>query len=268
MLMKRAWGWGHVFGGLALVTGGSAVVAACTHNDSTIFVRNVLAPQLVMSGAGCLYTTDPTQPVISSGVLDVDLRGSYDPTYILGNQMVPEVNGAQLQTETAIVTIQGAIVRITDVAGAQLKTFTRLTSTTLNPSAGSTPGFAPITVTTIDGDTLSTDPDIVNIVASGTGAVRLVTYVRFFGHTLGGKAVESNEFEFPVDVCKGCLIGFSASSEDPCFTAPNCKKPAMSAIPGPCRPGQDAVIDCSLCLGVPDCNPPAVNTCDAGAGGG
>jgi hypothetical protein len=113
--------------------------------------------------------------------------------------MVPEVNSQQLQTETSTVTIQGAVVRITDSGGNQLSTFTRLAAATIYPSTGGVPSFAPISVTTIDSNTLASDPDIANLPppSSGTtGDVLLVTYVRFFGQTLGGRNVESGEFEF------------------------------------------------------------------------
>jgi hypothetical protein len=277
MLMKRV--WGHVLAGLSLIAGAAPVFSACVHNDSTIFVRDVLAPQTSsQSGALCLYTADPAQAFISSGTLDYALRPQYDAIFLVGNQMVPEVNANQLQTETSTVTIQGAIVRITDRGGKQIGNYTRLAAATLSPSSGNTPGYAPIGVTIVDATTLGSAPagSEIQQVISGplqqSGTVRLVTYVRFFGVTLGGRSVESDEFEFPVDVCNGCLIRFS---DNPRFPTPNCVGNAASAGSTatqpvvPCLFGQDVAIDCNLvCQDLPTCNAntQGVAIVDAGSG--
>lgn len=267
--MKRV--WGHVLAGLSAMTAGGVICSACTHDDSSFFVQDVLAQQLVTVGQQCAYTTDPTQPYISSGVLDVDFRQQYDAEFLVGNQMVPQANASQSRTETAAINIQGAIVRITDSAGNQLTSYTRLTSGTVYPSSGGTPGYLPVSLTILDQGTVSSQTGNI-----GGGTVRLITYTRFFGKTLGGQSIESNEFEFPVDVCKGCLIRFSALDINPCFTAPNCignaagGASATAQLPTPCIAGQDVGVDCSQCIGtVADCNPPATPTCaDAGTGGG
>jgi hypothetical protein len=91
------------------------------------------------------------------------------------------------------------------------------------------------------------------------GNVRVVVHVRFFGSTLDGTPVESDEFEFPVDICQGCLIQFSPADIDPRLPAPNCAgNPAAAGSPVqaavPCVPGQDLPVDCSQCPSVPDCH--------------
>ncbi|MDP9033683.1 MAG: hypothetical protein M3O50_02670 [Myxococcota bacterium] len=230
--MKRL--WGHVLAGLSLLFGAAAVFPACVHDNSAIFVRDVLAPILVTNSAGCAYSADPAQAYITSGVLDVALRSEYDATYLVGNQLVPEVNPGQLQTETSIVTVQGGVVRITDSAGTQLRTFTRLASTSINPASGGIPTYGAVTVTTIDALTLANSADVQSRVVSGGGTVRLVTFVRFFGTTTGGKSVESGEYEFPVDICRNCLVRCGTTT-------------AGAAMSEPCAYGQDApvTIDCT-----------------------
>lgn len=254
--MKRV--WGHLLTGVSFLACGVAAVGACKSDDSTLFVQGVLAAQPVSAGAECSFTSDPTQPFISSGILDIAFRSEYDPTYLIGNQSVPEVNSQQLATETNIITVQGAIVRITDAAGNQLNTFSRLAATTVYPSSGSVPGYAPITVTTIDSTTINSNASLqANVNAQGT--TRLVTYVQFFGQTTGGNSIKSDEFEFPVDVCNGCLVGFSATSDNtsPAYLQPNCilaaSATSTSSLPTPCVPGQDFAIDCSQCQEVPAC---------------
>jgi hypothetical protein len=254
--MKRV--WGHVLAGVTLLAGGVVVFSACKHNDSTLFVQDVLAAQPVTQGEQCIFTSDPTQPFISSGVLDIALRSDYSPTYLIGNQSVPEVNSQQLQTETNIITVQGAVVRITDSQGNQLNDFTRLATATVYPSSGSVPGYAPITVTIVDQGTILADATLQTNVAN-RGTTRLVTYVTFFGVTTGGNSIQSDEFEFPVDVCSGCLIGFSSTSDNPLSSLPqpNCLlagATTSSSLPSPCQIGQDFVVDCSECQSVTACH--------------
>jgi hypothetical protein len=271
--MKRV--WGHVLAGLALLGGGGATVAACVHDNSTLFIRQVLQQQLVSNAQQCLYTSDPTQPFIPAGHLDVDFRKQYDAVYLIGNQTVPRGDPNTPKAETSRITIQGGIVRITDAAGGPVKTYTRLTSATVDPQAGSAPSYSPVELTILDHDT------VVGLLPTLGGPtrphVRMVTYVRVYGYTLGGQYVESDEFEFPIDVCKGCLITFAPQDIDPNFPAPNCvaAKTGASTLPIPCNPGQDFTIDCSQCPGVAeadglqDCNgvvPAGVGPVDAGPG--
>ena len=218
--MKRV--WGHVWAGLSLlagVAGAGSIVAACVHNDSTIFVEGVLAPQLVTAGMGCTFTGDPTQLHITGGRLDVGLVRSYKAEFLVGNQLVPRGDPNQPDTETSLVVIQGAVVRILKADGTQLSpSFTQPAAITIPPSSGSTPGYAPITMMVIDAASVQS----LGLSAANPGTTTLVTYTRFFGKTLGGQSVESNEFAFPIDVCFGCLIGFSAADVNPTFKSPNC----------------------------------------------
>src|SRR5579883_380488 len=132
----------HALGGVAVLVASGFAAAACQHDNSTIFVQDVLAPQELTTGMACDYTNQTSQATISSGVLDIDFVQEYNPVYLVGNQMVPEVNSQQLQTETSTVNIQGAVVRITDSSGNQLTTFTRLAAATIYPSTGGVPSYA------------------------------------------------------------------------------------------------------------------------------
>jgi hypothetical protein len=272
MLMKRA--WGPVLAGLSLVAGGVAVFTACVHDDSTIFVHDALAPKFAQMGSICTWTGDPMQAFIPAGRLDVLLSGGYEGGFLVGNQMVPQVNSNQLQTETSTVTLQGAVVRVTDRSGNVVgKPFTRLAAATIPPSSGGVPGYAAVFVRIVDSEAINGSSEIQQLLANGPGQgglVRLVTYVRFFGKTLGGQSVESDEFEFPVDVCNGCLVTFTNNPSGP---LPNCAGSATATMQTaqpqvPCIRGQDLIVDCSVvCQDIPSC---AANTqaaaADAGAG--
>jgi hypothetical protein len=262
--MKRV--WGQVLACVSLLGVGSAAVFACVHNDSSIFIQNVLAPQQVSSGASCVYTNATTQPYLPSGALDLGFKYDYDAVYLVGNQLVSEANSSQLMTETSTVTIQGAIIRLTDSAGNAIgtKTFTRLTSGTIYPANGGVPSYTPIGVTSlIDSNSALAVQSANATLLAGGGFVRVVTYLKFFGNTLGGRYVESDEFEFPVDVCQStpthpCLVAFTPQDINPCFQSPNClgnpgAGTSSSQNTLPCDPGQDLRIDCIQCQSNPVC---------------
>jgi hypothetical protein len=262
---------GHCLAGLSVIAGAIALTSACVHDDSSFFVQAVIYPQPQGSGTQCTYSANPSQVFLSRGTLDTAFRNEYDAVFLVANQLVTESNPNQVQTETANINIQGAIVRVTDAAGNQLDSYTSLTSGTVYAAVGGTPGYAVVSATAISQKALGGG-------AAG-GTKTLVSYLKFFGHTLGGDYIESNEFEFPVDICNGCLVNFTQSDVNPCFQNVNCLGNVSGGMSGgggqtlPCVPGQDTPIDCSQCKGFGICNPnPGAYVggpgCDAGAGGG
>jgi hypothetical protein len=244
------------------------LAAGCVHDDSSFFVQNVIFPQPQGAGTECTFSANPSQLFLSRGTLDTAFRNEYDAEFLLANQLVTESNPTQVQTETSNINIQGAIVRDTDAAGNQLDSFTSLTSGTVYAAVGGTPGYAVSSATVISQKAIQGAGNLAG------GVKTVVGYVKFFGHTLGGDYIESNEFEFPVDICNGCLVQFAASDIDPCFSNVNCKNAAngmagSSVTTVPCVIGQDTPVDCSQCLQLSLCNPdPGKNLCmDGGTSG-
>jgi hypothetical protein len=247
---------------------GGFSLSACAHDDSTIFVQSVLAPQLVVPGTGCSYTNDPTQPAIDTGFLDIAVRNSYSAAFLLANQLVPRGDPAAPKTETSYVNIKGAIIQVTDAAtGAAVSpSFTSLASVVLPPAQGNTPGYSALPdITLID------EMTVANLGTLFNAERRLLVYAKFFGDTLGGQYVESDNFQFPVSVCNGCLISFSIADISPACQNVNClgNAAAMSQEPEvPCN-GEDFAIDCQVCRDSnPICNPVCIPiTVDAGTAG-
>ena len=287
--MKRV--LGHCLAGLSLVSGGIALMAACAHNDSSLFVQNVLFPTPVSVGQSCVYTADPNQSFLPRGTLDIAFgQLSYNAFFLLGDQMVAQANAQQLQTETSTIDIQGAIVKNTDAAGNELDSFTSLTSGTVYPSSGTVPGYISTSATIASQKAVSalTAQEAENL--NGGGSTTLVTYVKFYGYSLGGEYVESNDFEFPITICNGlhgdCLIDFSQSDVSSCCVNGTCVNPppkqpnclgvssTAGSLPVPCVLGQDTKVQCSQCLDYAACNgayatatPPALCLMDGGTGG-
>lgn len=231
------------------------VASACAHNDASIIVHGVLAPPQPQNGA-CTFTADPTQPEESSGVLDVALLASYTPEVLVGNQLIARNDNVNLKAETARVTLQGAVVHVDDTAGNEINSFTSLSSGFIDPGSSGVPSYGPIALTLIDPKTSAAMASSL----PSRGTKRVIAHFTVFGQTAGGDDIESDEFQFPIDVCNGCLVSFPAGSNDPLQQPqPNCLATLASSSAGatvlPCVVGQDQVVDCRLCQGNPACVP-------------
>jgi hypothetical protein len=257
MPMRRIGGCALLW--LTVGAGGATVTSACAHDGpapTTLFVFDVLTPSYVGSGSTdmCLYNNDPSQRHLSLGTVDIDFVDAYVPTFLVGCQIDPQGQN----TASLGVVIGQAIVRITDSQGAQLNTYTAEAEGTITFPNG-TSSYGPAAAMIIDQGTM-TSPSVMSAVMTG-GTAHLLTYVRFTGKTSLGEYLESPEFKFPVDVCKGCLIAFPPQDVSPDVPAPNCgAAPAPGSavaqtIDVPCILGQDISIDCSKCPSVPDCAP-------------
>lgn len=272
--MKRfAWKLGVT---VAFVSG-LAVMPSCAHNDSSLFVHGVMAPPGSSGGGICSYKADPTQPQLFSGTVDVAFLAAYRPVVLVGNQLIQQGKSENFRTETNRIQLQGAVVTVEDSAGQQLESFTTLSSGIADPAAGSSPGWGTVAPTLVS-------PDLITRMRTGkfpSGKVdstkdikvvknaskRLVVRFKVFGQTLGGQSVESNEQQFPVNACNGCLVYFPPDSQDPAIknpdgsTRPNCGAQGdVASLRTPCVAGQDEPVDCRSCQGF---NPEwAPNVCD------
>ena len=230
------------------------VASACAHNDASIVVHGVLAPPLPLNGV-CTYTADPTQAEESSGVLDIALLASYTPEVLVGNQLIARSDNVNVKAETARVTLQGAVVHLDDTTGNEINSFTSLSSGFIDPGNGGVPSYGPMSLTLID-------PKTSAAMASSLptrGTKRVIAHFTVFGQTSGGQDIESDEFQFPIDVCNGCLVSFPPGSSDPLQPTPNCAAAlgsnSTTTTVLPCVVGQDQLVDCRLCQGNPACVP-------------
>jgi hypothetical protein len=245
--------WVHVATALTAMVGVTVIVSACAHDDSSFFLQNVLAPPQGATSSGCFFTADPTQNELFVGILDVEavasFADSYQAVFLAGDQLIPQGNQAQIQTETSRIVIQGAVVQVTDASNNQLAYYTTLGAGFLDPSNGTTPGYGPVEFTIVDPQTIDTLRAKLGWLERET----IVTYTKAFGTTLGGDHVESNTFEFPITVCKGCLIQFDTDETQ--VPVPNCYATAPTGGSGPtvCFFGQDATFDCHFCYSDPYC---------------
>jgi hypothetical protein len=247
--MKRFWGRASSTAAAATIAG--SIIPACAHDDATLFIRHVMAPPATANGGSCVYQSDPNQPFISAGTADAALTTSYTPTVLVGNQMIAQGASDQVRAETARINVQGAFVKVVDPAdGSVVMNNTVLAATTIDPGSGTNPSWAPVSVTMMNQTALQHfDPGS----ASAPSRVA-IAYVKVYGVTLGGQSVESNEFQFPIYVCHGCLVSFPAGADTTNYCSGGGSATAAQ-VKVPCVVGADQPVDCTLCFPNPACDP-------------
>jgi hypothetical protein len=211
----------------------------------SVYVAELVAHPMTTPGTACTYNSDPTQPSITSGTLDIALTQKYTAVYLVAFEG---------PLEGGTYSLNGLEVRITKEDGSTLASYgDAVTAAALVPS-GKSLVYIPAEVTLINTHTVESDPDVQRIAALPLGSsmrTRLLTYIRF-NYSGAGSGLTA-EFSFPVDVCNGCLISFT---DDPSSPSPNCivsaSSPPMPATV-PCSLGQDAPVDCRLCQSLPAC---------------
>ncbi len=246
--MKRV--LGQAFTVVAVGVLVAAFTPACAENDQSIFIRTALAPSANRQNGGCIYTSDPTQAGLFSGLVDVAVRDSYESVLLVGNQLIGRGDAANTRAEPNRAHLNGAVIRVTDPNGGLIGEFTSLATGFVDPQLNNQPSFGPMNVIAIDAPTMAKIADGLAV-----GQTKLVVAnVKAFGKTLGGVDLESGEYQFPIRVCNGCLLTFEGS--DPAFPG-ECRAPTTDTGGGseqlPCFPGQDEVTPCWLCLDRPAC---------------
>ena len=231
------------------------LVAGCVVSPSRVFVKGVLSPPESSNGR-CTYEPQPTGPFLSAGVLDVAFASTYQAPLLVGNQMVPRADLTQGRVETSRVQLEGTVVRLTDVNGNVVTTFTNYATGAVDPASGTQPSFGVIIATLVDQATAAS----LRQQLAPRESRRFLANVAVFGRTTGAQGVETAEYQYPLSVCLGCLVTFPPDSVDPVRAQlengrPNCAKAATAGTTTLCNYGQDSAIDCRTCQGNPICDP-------------
>jgi hypothetical protein len=289
----------------ALDLGTNDAVDGGGDSGGPVFVSQVLMPVTPEDGT-CVYSADVNAAFLATGTVDVSFPDvtTYTPTLLVGDDGASQPSQ---QAASARVTLQGAVTRITDLQGntsllpllagmcqsgagddAACTTGKALQAGTLatpvNPFAtaetaplplpsGSTPSYTAIGVTIVDGATIDVLRSYFRnaLETNGAGAlqtsIQLLTYTKVQGTTLGGSAVESGEFEFPVTFTYGGLV----SNLEADLTSPVGYCLASFVVPSApqtCVAGQDIPAIVSALAGVSACTPSADAGADTDAGAG
>jgi hypothetical protein len=244
--------WGHTLSTAILALAAGSAFPACVHNDGSLFVDGVLFPPTPAGGI-CTYTASPTAQALSRGLVDAALTDSYTPFFLVGSALIAQGAAATPQAETSRLTLQGVDVRVVDpVDNSQWMNADVLTAATIEPASGSTPSYVALAASIMDATAIAH----FNPQGSTSGSKLAEVYVKFYGTTLGGQYIESDEFLYPVDVCYGCLVSFppgalvtyAPTANPPVVKSAYCSGAvAATTTTVPCIIGQDQPVDCQAC---------------------
>jgi hypothetical protein len=248
--------WGHALSTAVLAVAAGAAFPACAHDDSTLYINGVLAPPVAAQlGSPCIYTPSPTALMLSRGTVDATLTDSYTPQFLLGSQMKSQAQPDRVRAETGRIALQGALVRVIDPAdGSVWMDATVLSTGLIEPAQGAVSSYLDIGATIMDKNAIAHfDPG-----ADAAPAKLALAYVKFFGQSLGGTSIESEEFQFPINVCHRCLVYFPTEpTAADLFSYCSGAKTLNGNITS-CVLGQDQATDCQLCFGA---NTPVPKAC-------
>ncbi|HEY6080691.1 MAG TPA: hypothetical protein VIW29_17875 [Polyangiaceae bacterium] len=231
----------------------ASVLPSCATNDSMMFIIGVYARKQ----GTCSPTPEADAPIWANGTLDRLFASDYTAALLIGNQITERGSREQVRTETSRVSLKGAEVQLVSVKGEELApAFSSTATGFVDAASGTDPSLTVMYATLIPGS-----------VAADLPLGTVVAKVRVFGDTLGGEDVESSELSFPIEVCEGCLVAYTASSRDlaaggteyQCLVATDAAD--TPTIDLPCELGVDLPAPCTVCSGVyevclrPACNP-------------
>jgi hypothetical protein len=238
----------------SLMLGSLFLMPSCATNDSSMFIVGVIDVAL----SSCIAKPDNTGPFLTGGTLDVAFASGYTAIVLVGNQLTEQGSREQLRTETSRVSLRGAEVQLTtldgkalDVPGAQ-GTFSTVGTGFVDAAAGDAPSYATMAVNLIPPGLTGLPPEVL-------------AKIRVFGDTLGGTSITSSELDFPITVCKGCLIQYDTpdmtqAAGAPFMCATTTASSTQTTVTAPCVMGQDQPFSCTLCSASLDiCRDPCKN---------
>ncbi len=225
--MRRLFGLTPILLSSALL----AIPSGCApdDDDSSLIMLHNLAPD-----EGCTTSPNLSETALGSGVIDVNATQGYFFTPLVQNT-ASTLEGAILVSQR-LALVEGVNVKVTFPQGAlsdgtisslndsNLLEFSQRFSVTVQPDDGLLAlSFFALPV------------QLLAALRGQTGVgLDANVEVQLFG-TMGGSDIESQEFNYPVFICEGCLANYVGT----CETAP-----ANPRTGGNCQVLQDGIVDC------------------------
>ncbi len=209
---------------IALVLAGASL-SGCVADDAASAMV-ILSNQVPDQGDnGCVVPVGEGGEFRQAGQLDVTAVDFNSGAFY---EIYPAVESRLESTDDELqrtIAVKGSDVQILDAEGGVIDEFSRLFSGSLRPGGQATFVVRVLDAAQIDG---------LNVSA---GQVRtIVARFTIFGD-LGGDEVETATFDYPIDICNGCLIADLGS----CESVP---ENFAARTGGECNAFQDAPLDC------------------------
>lgn len=241
----------------------AALIPSCADNNQTIFIRQIQALQ----APECTVTSDATAFTTPTGFVDVGIATNYVIHPLVGNQLLAKGDPRQARAEPNRVQLEGAEIELVEPTGATIaigglpNPYSVIATGTIDPTASSDASYGVTQVEAIPPVFMEAYRKRLHDLG-GIGTTQTIhAKVKVFGHTLGGTAVETGVFTYPITACYGCGVSVPADAVDPKISGRNCKASSATSTSGTaqktiCFTGQDAFTDCRTCQGVvPLCTP-------------
>jgi hypothetical protein len=223
---------------LALTAAAILGLVACVGDgDATILILQNQAPS-----EGCVIPATPSDSYIGAGRIDVSL--GVDEGYLLTPVAVNQAETVDGNTIDRTAFVEGIQVDLefpndpdleSEFAGDNLIRFEIPYSAPISPGGGTTSFIAEI----VPDQLLE---ELVDDVPDDGDSILIIAHVRLVGQLGDGGGFESASFQFPVEVCNGCLIRDLGS----CGAIPT---DYTIATGGACNIVQDFALDCCTSVG-------------------
>lgn len=211
---------------------------SCADNNSSLFVVGVID----ISSTSCVAKPDTTVVTLSNGVLDVEFNKSYTAFLLVGNQLTQRGSREQLRTETSRISLRGAEVTLTTLDGkTTIKEYSTVGTGFVDQASGDVPSYGAMAVNII--------PPLLGGDAAVQALGTVLAKIRVFGDTLGGASMTSSELDFPITICRGCLVRYDVrdATEPASWKCATTASSMQAAEASPCVLGQDQAFSCTEC---------------------
>ena len=231
-------------------------LAACLEkSDGDLVIQQ--AQPIKADGESCVANTDE-QNYLSHGTVDMAVARNYEMFPLVRNNMADitatkgySIRDARLNTKNV------SLRKATITYHTQEEFSVRLGDRTVPLAASvSTGGKTTVSVELLTPSMIEQFRNSKEFIVIGSqGEVRparssidLVVGLTIDGETQDGNKVESNEFEFSVRVCNGCLVFYPPDATSDEGPAPNCLAPPDTTSDDTlCAIGWERPIHCGLC---------------------
>lgn len=189
----------------------SPMASGCVEAEAPFFIRSVKAQNCEVIGVD--------SELLAAGTMDLRYSCNYFAVLEIANQLVRRGDETKLQIETSRISVESVDVEILQADGeTAINAFTYPTAGFVDPATSSNPGRGLAGALLIDGGTAA-------IIAQQGGGL-FVARVVANGRTLGGDNIRTRPFDFPINICIGCLcrepandtcIGADVAPSEACF---------------------------------------------------
>lgn len=221
--------------GMTLLSTTTLGVVSCTDMEdaASFVVTGVLA---VTQQEQCMARADARR-MRFRGILDTWMRNRYYLYPVLQSYLISTTDFGPLYGENYTIQVLGAHITFSYPANLDAATKALLSESYFTTGTGmvkpTSTGIAEVMIIPPEvGNALAAEP-----FTRATG-FEIVAHVRIEGQLMDGTIVQTNEYQFPIDICWGCL--YQVVTDDcSAFREAQDMKP-------PCRIGQDEGVDCRL----------------------